>query len=595
MARREGWVPDVLRETSSATGSRPTGGGISVIVVLQFVGTMASLFLPSPQRRHHRQRRRHRATPPTSSRTGRSCSASRCVQIRAASSPSTSARAPRWRSAATCARDLFHRVGSFSAREMNHFGAPSLITRTTNDVQQVQMLVLMTRDHDGRRADHDGRRHPHGDARGPRAVVAAGRSPSPCCSCDRARDHRMVPRLPARCRSASTRSTGSCASRSPASGSCAPSSASRTRRARFGDGQRRADRRRAAHRPLDGGDVPARHADREPVRRRRDLVRRPPRRQRRDAGRGADGVPVLPDADPDGRDDVDLHAHMVPRAAVCADRIAEVLDTDTSVVPARAAGVPSPTCAACSTSRASSFTLPGRRRPGAARRLASRRRPGTTTAIVGSTGAGKSTLVDLVPRLYDATGGAVRVDGVDVRDLDPEVLWSAIGLVPQKGVPVLRHRRLEPAARQRRRHRRGAVGGAGDRPGPRLRRGDARRPRGADRPGRHQRLRRPAAAAGDRPGAGEAAARSTSSTTRSPPSTSPPTPGCAGRSSPVVADATVRRGRPAGLDDPAAPTRSWCSRTARSSATAPTTSCSSDCVDLPGDRPLPARRRGGGA
>jgi ATP-binding cassette subfamily B protein len=56
------------------------------------------------------------------------------------------------------------------------------------------------------------------------------------------------------------------------------------------------------------------------------------------------------------------------------------------------------------------------------------------TAIVGSTGAGKSTLVGLVPRLYDATGGSVRLDGVDVRELDPEVLWGTIGLVPQRAM-----------------------------------------------------------------------------------------------------------------------------------------------------------------
>ena len=58
--------------------------------------------------------------------------------------------------------------------------------------------------------------------------------------------------------------------------------------------------------------------------------------------------------------------------------------------------------------------------------------PGTTTAIIGSTGAGKSTLVNLVPRLFDATAGAVLVDGVDVRELDPDLLWSKIGYVPQK-------------------------------------------------------------------------------------------------------------------------------------------------------------------
>ena len=59
-------------------------------------------------------------------------------------------------------------------------------------------------------------------------------------------------------------------------------------------------------------------------------------------------------------------------------------------------------------------------------------RPGQTVAIIGSTGAGKSTLVNLVPRLFDATSGSVLIDGVDVRDLDPDVLWSRIGLVPQR-------------------------------------------------------------------------------------------------------------------------------------------------------------------
>jgi ATP-binding cassette subfamily B protein len=59
-------------------------------------------------------------------------------------------------------------------------------------------------------------------------------------------------------------------------------------------------------------------------------------------------------------------------------------------------------------------------------------RPGQTVAIIGSTGAGKSTTVNLVPRLFDVTGGRVLVDGVDVRDLEPELLWSKIGLVPQK-------------------------------------------------------------------------------------------------------------------------------------------------------------------
>ncbi len=58
--------------------------------------------------------------------------------------------------------------------------------------------------------------------------------------------------------------------------------------------------------------------------------------------------------------------------------------------------------------------------------------PGQTTAIIGSTGAGKTTLLNLIPRLFDVTGGTVRVDGVDIRDIDPESLWARIGLVPQK-------------------------------------------------------------------------------------------------------------------------------------------------------------------
>jgi ATP-binding cassette, subfamily B, multidrug efflux pump len=58
--------------------------------------------------------------------------------------------------------------------------------------------------------------------------------------------------------------------------------------------------------------------------------------------------------------------------------------------------------------------------------------PGTTTAIIGSTGAGKTTLVSLIPRLFDVTGGAVSVAGVDVRQADLDLLWAGIGLVPQR-------------------------------------------------------------------------------------------------------------------------------------------------------------------
>ena len=78
----------------------------------------------------------------------------------------------------------------------------------------------------------------------------------------------------------------------------------------------------------------------------------------------------------------------------------------------------------------------GFRYPGAAAPVLSnisfRAEAGKTTAIIGSTGAGKTTLVSLVARLFDATSGTVLIDGVGVRDLDPEMLWSRIGLVPQK-------------------------------------------------------------------------------------------------------------------------------------------------------------------
>jgi ATP-binding cassette subfamily B protein len=79
-----------------------------------------------------------------------------------------------------------------------------------------------------------------------------------------------------------------------------------------------------------------------------------------------------------------------------------------------------------------SFSYPGADRP-VLQDISLTARPGTTTAIVGSTGSGKSTLVSLICRLYDVTSGAVLVDDVDVRDYDTERLWAAIGLVPQRG------------------------------------------------------------------------------------------------------------------------------------------------------------------
>ncbi|QGF23506.1 ABC transporter ATP-binding protein [Raineyella fluvialis] len=121
---------------------------------------------------------------------------------------------------------------------------------------------------------------------------------------------------------------------------------------------------------------------------------------------------------------------MVPRAAVCADRIMEVLDTDSTVVP------PADPIRTVSSHGTVSLSGVGFTYPGAdsavLQDISFAMEPGRTTAIIGSTGSGKTTLVNLLPRLYDASQGTVRVDGVDVRRLDPELLWSRVGLVPQK-------------------------------------------------------------------------------------------------------------------------------------------------------------------
>jgi ATP-binding cassette subfamily B protein len=121
---------------------------------------------------------------------------------------------------------------------------------------------------------------------------------------------------------------------------------------------------------------------------------------------------------------------MIPRSSVCADRIGEVLETRPSVVPP-ADGVRELGVHGHLDLNDVSFTYPGAEQPVLCD-VSFSARPGQTVAIIGSTGAGKSTLVNLVPRLFDSTAGTVRVDGVDVRDIEPEVLWSRIGLVPQK-------------------------------------------------------------------------------------------------------------------------------------------------------------------
>jgi ATP-binding cassette subfamily B multidrug efflux pump len=123
-------------------------------------------------------------------------------------------------------------------------------------------------------------------------------------------------------------------------------------------------------------------------------------------------------------------AVMIPRAAVSADRIGEVLGTESSV---RQPGEPVVTLdtAGSIIFDGVSFSYPGAEQP-VLRNLSFVIDPGTTTAIIGSTGAGKTTLVNLLPRLFDATEGRVLVDGVPVGETDQDLLWSKIGIVPQK-------------------------------------------------------------------------------------------------------------------------------------------------------------------
>jgi ATP-binding cassette subfamily B protein len=121
---------------------------------------------------------------------------------------------------------------------------------------------------------------------------------------------------------------------------------------------------------------------------------------------------------------------MIPRASVSGDRIAEVLATNTSVV------LPEhPVTETDGSGRVEfrdvEFSFPLAEEP-VLTEVSFIAHPGKTTAIIGSTGSGKSTLISLIPRLFDATAGSVIFNGVNVRELAPEVLWGDIGLIPQK-------------------------------------------------------------------------------------------------------------------------------------------------------------------
>ncbi|MYS53196.1 ATP-binding cassette domain-containing protein [Streptomyces sp. SID6013] len=121
---------------------------------------------------------------------------------------------------------------------------------------------------------------------------------------------------------------------------------------------------------------------------------------------------------------------MVPRAEVCAERIQEVLETESSVVPP-VAPVTELRRHGHLEIREAGFRYPGAEEP-VLRNIGLVAKPGETTAVIGSTGSGKSTLLGLVPRLFDATEGEVLVNGVDVRTVDPKTLAKVVSLVPQK-------------------------------------------------------------------------------------------------------------------------------------------------------------------
>ncbi len=123
-------------------------------------------------------------------------------------------------------------------------------------------------------------------------------------------------------------------------------------------------------------------------------------------------------------------AVLAPRAAVCAERINEVLDTPSSVVIAESPRTELSERGSLEL-RGVGFHYPGAEQP-VLTGIDLRAVAGQTTAVIGSTGSGKTTLLGLIPRLFDATAGSVLVDGVDVRELDPQVLWRRVGLVPQK-------------------------------------------------------------------------------------------------------------------------------------------------------------------
>jgi ATP-binding cassette subfamily B protein len=401
---------------------------LTVIVLLQFTGTVAALYLPSLNADIID---RGVATGDTAYivRTGGLMLGVALLQIGCSV-------AAVWFSARTAmgfGRDvrsaIFHRVGSFSQREVQHFGAPSLITRETNDVQQVQMLVLMSC-----------------------TLMVAAPIMMVGGVVMAMREDFGLSWLLAVCIPALMVSVAFIVSR------MVPS---------FRLMQQRIDEVNRLLREQITGVRVVRAFVREPhetarfahaneelttvaVRAGRWLATMFPTvmlilnvssvavlwfgGHRVESGQMQIGaltaflaylVQILMSVMM-----ATFMLMMVPRSAVCADRITEVLDTRSSVEPPR-----EPVTEVVERGTLVfdhvQFSYPGADVP-VVRDVSFAAGPGQTVAIVGSTGAGKSTMVNLVPRLFDVTGGQVLVDGVDVRRLEPDLLWSTIGLVPQR-------------------------------------------------------------------------------------------------------------------------------------------------------------------
>jgi ATP-binding cassette subfamily B protein len=407
---------------------RPYRGALLAIVGLQLVGTIASLYLPSLNAQII-DRGIARGDTGYIVRTGGWMLGVSLVQIVCTIAAVYLGARTAMAFGRDVRSDLFARVATFSAREVNQFGAPSLITRNTNDVQQVQMLVLMTCT----------------------MMIAA---PIMCVGGivmalreDVGLSWLMVVAIPVLV--------------------VAIGSIVRQMVPGFRLMQKRIDEVNRVLREQITGVRVVRAFVREPHETARfeqantdltDVALR--------VGRlmilifptvmlilNASSVAVLwfggHRVDEGAMQVGSLTAFlsylmqilmsvmmatfmaiMVPRASVCADRIGEVMRTSSSVVPP-SEPVRETRAPASVELRDAGFTYPGADSP-VLEGVSFTARPGQVTAVIGSTGSGKSTLMGLVARLIDTTVGSVRIADVDVRDLDPELLWHRIGLVPQR-------------------------------------------------------------------------------------------------------------------------------------------------------------------